>query len=190
MPPTATCRAIAASVEKRGGFRDIGTVARAEGEGHPPATTISQGMDFASWTATRARWPEFAPAFCALCRPVGASCGSVDAHRVRQFRLRGKKGEDTLPEAAMAPSVEPVADRGSGAAAGWAIRPPTSDPKQMDDAADPAPVIPPPCPRRVPRQKRLDFLLRPIRKPKSTRHGPPPRKIRKVTQTDGFITTG
>ena len=97
---------------------------------------------------------------------MGAHGGAVDAQVVREFRLRRKGGRDTPPEAAMAPAVEPVVDRGGRSVSGRAVLPAGTDPQDMNDPADDAPVIHPPRPRLVLRQKRLDRRPSPVRKPK------------------------
>ena len=64
----------------------------------------------------------------------------------------------------MAPAVEPVVDHGGGSVSGRAVLPAGTDPQDMNDPADDAPVIHPPRPRLVLRQKRLDRRPSPVRK--------------------------
>ena len=68
---------------------------------------------------------------------------------IGRFRLRRQRGEDAGPQAAMAPAIEAVVDRGRRAVFGRAILPAAPGAQHMDDTADDTPVIHPPRPRLV-----------------------------------------
>lgn len=137
-----------------------------------------------SWLARHAsaRWPELSPPFSTMCRAVGTHGGAVDAQIIRQARLRRQDGEDTRPQAAPAPPVETIVDRGRRAIVRRTILPAAPHPQDMNDPADHPTIIHPSRTWLVRRQKRLNGSPSIVRKPKPCRHHVSPAKRERVNQ--------
>lgn len=111
----------------------------------------------------------WAPLFCAGRRAVRLGRGAVDQVNAAWLGNR-ERLQQALPEPTPGPAVEAVLDRGRRPVHGRTILPTPARAQDMNDPAQDATIIDPPCARLISWQQRLDDRPLSIGEPELTRH--------------------
>jgi hypothetical protein len=120
----------------RGAF-DIGDLSAGEQKGIGPHLVIDQSMNFGgSATARAANGLMPLSTVCAAGGAMGSHSGAVDHAQGRRVLKGGQRGQDPLPDAALAPAIEAIVDRRVRPIDGRQRSPSAPFAKAIENAAD------------------------------------------------------